>query len=132
MKFQYGRLVHSDNKRKAFGNEIRLRRFITVAPLLWQTTYLQTWLFPCLMSHLVRKVHVLRSLFVEWHLNYGNWPRSSGDHSGDRYLPPPPTHTHTECVTSQTPMGCRLKHHCIPILPHACPHLSPGSGVKWG
>ena len=39
--------------------------------------------------------------------------------------PPPPT----ECVTSQTPMGRGLKHHCIPILPHACPHLTPGSGT---
>ena len=58
----------------------------------------------------------------------GKLAQEFGRSQGGSIRPPPPT----ECVTSQTPMGRGLKHHCIPILPHACPHIAPGSVVRWG
>ena len=76
---------------------------------------------PCSESSRTQKF-IYRTIWI-MKIGPGTWEITGGNDT-----PPPPI----ECVTSQTRMGRGLKHNCIPILPHARPHLTLGSGVRWG
>ena len=107
--------------KKAFANEIYLRRFITAATLAVANdvptylTFSMPYFTPCSESSHTQKF-IYQLVFELWKLAQ-EFERSQED----RYAPPPPPPT--ECVTNQTPMGRVLKYHSSPSYPMHVPIL---------